>query len=507
MKSMKFLSNYEISLIKGMLNITPRLTDQKILAYFSRPDRDLSQRLIGQIRKGLCFNAIFPAQEAMVRDFMLIRELENGPAATSFALRYSVPTSSQYSSPCLFLDWWPVGQGLFSSGAIVKNGRPFFNWVYDCGTSSSLDLLYDSIKDCNRQRECLRFSRFDLVILSHFDNDHISGFSHLVQESQIRMILLPYLTPLQRLILAIQQGVSSGDAEFGFYIDPVSYLRGLDGSDIGEIVFVLPSESDDEAPSPRIGPVPDGGVRDGEESEEVSIKFEVASPPDQAQDELFTKLVNANVHYLKRGGVISAASDWEFLPYNDASMLPKLNDQFKTNAMNLVRSILNKPNTCKHQLDKLKKLYDKNFGKSSRNRNIISLFIYSGPIGDYRFFCFNERMPCPPDVRTRFAQIYTGDGILNTKKRFQKFKNYYQPEGRLARAGFLQVMHHGAKSSWYSGLAADLSPVVSIFSSDPHNRKYRHPHPEVLRDFWDFHPVKVDKYAGFHVRGILMSEI
>lgn len=59
------------------------------------------------------------------------------------------------------------------------------------------------------------------------------------------MILLPYLTPLQRLVLALQQGVSTDDAEFGFYVDPVGYLRGLDGSDIGEIVFVLPSGPED----------------------------------------------------------------------------------------------------------------------------------------------------------------------------------------------------------------------------------------------------------------------
>jgi hypothetical protein len=145
--------------------------------------------------------------------------------------------------------------------------------------------------------------RIDLAILSHFDRDHINGFSRLVQTSRIRVILLPSLTPLQRLVLALQQGVSADDALFGFYADPVGYLRSLDGGDIGEIVFVLPSGPDDDAPPPPIEPGPEL-----EGPEEPPIKFEEETPPEGAQRELFDGQANANVRYLKRGGAIQSPS-------------------------------------------------------------------------------------------------------------------------------------------------------------------------------------------------------
>ena len=57
----------------------------------------------------------------------------------------------------------------------------------------------------------------------------------------------------------------------------------------------------------------------------------------------------------------------------------------------------------------------------------------------------------------------------------------------------LQVMHHGSRSNWFPGIAAKISPQYSVFCSDPTHRGYKHPHAEVLRDFWGFGPVQVDK--------------
>ena len=66
------------------------------------------------------------------------------------------------------------------------------------------------------------------------------------------------------------------------------------------------------------------------------------------------------------------------------------------------------------------------------------------------------------------------------------------------RAGLFQVMHHGARPNWHVGLAAVVKPAASIISSDP---GYTHGHPDadVLRDFWPWHPVRVDKREGFEI--------
>ena len=73
----------------------------------------------------------------------------------------------------------------------------------------------------------------------------------------------------------------------------------------------------------------------------------------------------------------------------------------------------------------------------------------------------------------------------------------------MQRAKVFQVMHHGAENNWHSGIAAKLAPSASIFSSNPAHKKYRHPHAQVLRDFWSHFPIQVDKEIGFHLVGLV----
>ncbi|MDP9838640.1 hypothetical protein J2T09_003412 [Neorhizobium huautlense] len=498
MASAKTLSIAEIAIIKGMLNLDPQPTNQAILAHFTRPDRDLNHRLIAQIRDGYLHAAVSAASEAAVQTYMRVSRSRPHFDAAIFLSHPGGTTPAQNGARYLHLDWWPVGQGLFSTGAIVtENGRRF-NWTYDCGTTSSDLLLMDAISSAHQQRWLLGLSAIDLAVLSHFDKDHISGFSRLVRSASIRVILLPYLTPLQRLVLALQQGLSADDGEFGFYVDPVGYLQGLDGGDIGEIIFVLPSGPDDSPTPPPMDPRPDP-----EGPEELPVKYQYDEPPEEADRELFEISASARVRYLKRGGTISVPFFWEFLPYNDASMLPKITKTFRSRASKLVQDMLNMPSARAKTLAKLKALYETVF-RGSVDRNIISLFVYSGPLDPAATLKWlGSSQPVGlSGGSTRFAQMYTGDGSLGAGRQLLDFDNHYRPYGRLDRAGILQVMHHGAEGNWHAGLASFLNPAASIFSSDPNHKGYGHPHAAVLRDFWPFHSVQVDKEAGLHLLGV-----
>jgi hypothetical protein len=64
-------------------------------------------------------------------------------------------------------------------------------------------------------------------------------------------------------------------------------------------------------------------------------------------------------------------------------------------------------------------------------------------------------------------------------------------------------MHHGASANWYPGFAGEFPGAISIFSSDPSNKRLGHPHADVLRDFWPYFPVQVDKNVGFQFEGEL----
>ncbi|MBA8821850.1 hypothetical protein FHW00_004209 [Ochrobactrum sp. P6BSIII] len=420
MASAKTLSSVEIAIIKGMLNLTPRPTNQAILAHFTRPDRDLNHRLIAQIRDGYLYGAVPAASEAAVQFYMQVSRYRPHLDPAVFLSLPGRSASIRQAARYLHLDWWPVGQGLFSTGAIVTENGPRFSWIYDCGTTSTDRLLSDAIAKAHRQRALLSLSGIDLAVLSHFDKDHISGFSRLVRSSPIRVILLPYLTPLQRLVLALQQGLSADDAELGFYVDPVGYLRGLDGGDIGEIIFVLPSDRDDGPLPPPMDPRPDH-----EGPGKLPLRYEYGEPPEDAESELFEAQANARARYLKRGGTISIPFFWEFLPYNDASVLPKITTKFKSRASKLVQDMLNLPSTRSRTLGKLKCLYERVF-RGSVERNIISLFLYSGPVDPVATLLWlGSSQPVGLfEGSTRFAQMYTGDGSICAGRQLRDFEKH-----------------------------------------------------------------------------------
>src|SRR5438105_2163589 len=104
--------------------------------------------------------------------------------------------------------FYPVGQGLFSSGSIQRDSeqKPRFLWVYDCGSSSGEAFIESGIRGLARSAGDPK--RIDLLTLSHFDHDHISGVVRLLREFKIGTLLLPYMPLAQRLILAFEEGGS-----------------------------------------------------------------------------------------------------------------------------------------------------------------------------------------------------------------------------------------------------------------------------------------------------------
>lgn len=86
-------------------------------------------------------------------------------------------------------EFHPVGQGLFCSGELfslcdtsISNPRNLFRWVYDCGTSSKRSLLDEAIDQAFTAPLCKQETEptIDLLVISHFDKDHISGLPKLL---------------------------------------------------------------------------------------------------------------------------------------------------------------------------------------------------------------------------------------------------------------------------------------------------------------------------------------
>lgn len=420
----------------------------------------------------------------------------------------------------------PVGQGLFASGMLygrwnyIEDGDlsakpPNFVWVYDCGTVSSQQLLLQEIKHL-RQAIPAQKNTIDLLVISHFDQDHISGVVDLLQHFHVRHLLLPFVPLWKRLLLAFQQGLYSSQM-IAFYIDPVAYLNNI--GNIGQIILVpastdgpedLVRASEPTPPNPGDELPPDG------EPWPLSVEQAQEGGNDAGWQDWPSETIGnmLNVVRLKRGTTLKLTSYWEFVPYNDASFLTPAGTAvaFMTTA-NAARELLLSPHTPKDDRDtclsNLKQAYITAFGKGPKKQNGISLFLYAGPTSMSNVVTLdaagsNLLKHCHPLCCSPTAQIieqihgsalYTGDGFLETPARLNSLKTYLGiPAQRSIMA--LQVMHHGSQKNWYQGIAQAIAPDFSLFSSEP-NTGHRHPDKAVWKDFANYGRQQVNSSSGF----------
>lgn len=434
---MAALSPDEASIIKTMLALQPKLKKQDILSYFTRPGRHINHARISEIGDGTLHPAAPPAPLQATLAYMAARAAMPYPDASQFITGATPLGVVAY----LHVTWWPVGQGLFMTGRLAGAWGGQFNWVYDCGSTSGAAERDDAIR---LYKADLNAQKIDLVTLSHFDNDHINGIVELIKGVRVCTLLLPYVPLWQRLLIAIGQGVTEMDALFGFYLDPAGYIASIEGG-----------------------------------------KPEYGSAPDESEgDPVLSGASNVQVRFLRLRGRVVVPSLWEFVPYNDATMLPLATTTFVGRATRVAKFLLNNPTRRKAALATLKRIYQRAFGPGPGPANLISLFLYSGPIGSRVRFdtvaataSFDRRAG-----QDNLGQLATGDGYLDTLPRLHAFQRFYSGGNRLARAGLVQIMHHGARDNWQPGLGAIFKPAASIFSSDP-GYSHGHPHAEVLRDF------------------------
>ena len=387
----------------------------------------------------------------------------------------------------LVLDWWPVGQGLFSSGRLQYDDR-VVSWVFDCGTASADRHIVEALLEFGREHTASGAGAVDFAVLSHFDRDHVSGFERLVSRHSIRMVLLPYIPLWQRLVIAAEEGVATDDPFFRFFVDPARYLLAIPGHEIDQVIFVPASGPDDEGDAELpFSPAPE----DGRPSD---LKVNYGAAPDSERPISAAKIFDdPRVRYLAKGGRL-ALRFWEFVPYNDADLAVRADAAFLSAVEPLIQRLV-RPSRGSPAiaLKKLRSLYDRTFGKTSSRRNQISLFLYSGPL-DHSSSAYNYGWDprIEPGVWERFAQLSPGDGLLDTPDRLNAMIKFYGSSMRITKMGILQVMHHGAKSSWHPGVAERLCPVASVICSEPTDNRYKHPHAEVLRDFWSHGAIQVD---------------
>ncbi len=134
---------------------------------------------------------------------------------------------------CKF-DFHPVGQGLFCSGAIND-----FRFVYDCGTDSGAAYTNSAISRYDQN------DPLDLLIISHFHADHMNAVRDLLARTKgVKEVVLPYLFPAERLMVAAEYSLMGGDGPLNddyvaFLTNPLAYIAEASGDNLDTRVTFL----------------------------------------------------------------------------------------------------------------------------------------------------------------------------------------------------------------------------------------------------------------------------
>lgn len=135
-------------------------------------------------------------------------------------------------------DYRPVGQGLFAAGMIWSSHDqwPDFTWVYDCGSSDSPAALEREIE--RLKLELIGRNIIDVLILSHFDRDHINGVKELLKHFKVNRLFIPYVPLEKRLLLLFKEPVRN-HAFVEAVMNPARHLAEAGGEKLIQIISLL----------------------------------------------------------------------------------------------------------------------------------------------------------------------------------------------------------------------------------------------------------------------------
>lgn len=359
-----------------------------------------------------------------------------------------------------------VGQGLFYSGILSKkdhgkNGRNTFCFVYDCGTNSSKDFLEREISNFklllpNKQGR----RKLDLLVVSHFHDDHISGLESLLDGVDVNTVVIPYICEQLRQLSQIESEYSEGFLR-DLYADPIGWFV----SKSVQNVLLLGAEGNEEIEMSR-----------------AEMSFDEVPVINIDRNSILNSETydGTNVVYLRRKTqLIINNLDWVF-EFENLKIGPDMVDDYYRS----IKSFLHSNNTTLEGVLKSKSLTRElkyiikciNLGANAINRT--SVVLLHGPVNPGLLLVqpsYLDRL-FPKFIQAHWNTLLTGDISIRNGESIHII-DMYKGQGK-ERIAVLQYPHHGSKEN-DSDYFSSLSAIINVLSFGLTNN-YGHPDASVI---------------------------
>lgn len=375
----------------------------------------------------------------------------------------------------LISDWTfhKAGQGLFYSGCIKSHKDNSFWFVFDCGTVQGATELKSQIKDFKSRLLSSGREEIDLLVISHFDNDHINQISLLLKNLTCKLAVLPYVSTLERLELyfhKVSDDVTEDDDYFQFLSDPTTYLtqRGvqqiiyLDGNDNQDVIVDL---------NPLPDPENRGDLQNSSNDIPLDLRIVMTSKHHSAEQHVLTGK-NKNVK-VKKAGRAYVGNAWEFT-FHQIKRSFSTTEAFKDTLRTTFDIELSSDFPTAEELQKimskakLRKELKATFTSYFGDTNPSSIVVLHGPIRARHSAIHQEGILY--EGKTAYT-LLTADCDLHD---VTSTEGYIKDQLSLVR--IFQVPHHGSKKSW--GILTDTSGLKETHALINYGTKNSHGHPD-----------------------------
>ncbi|MBQ2802567.1 MAG: hypothetical protein IJF07_01560 [Lachnospiraceae bacterium] len=108
--------------------------------------------------------------------------------------------------------FYPVGRGAFYCERIEVSEEQAVHIVYDCGSLNKKAELKTCIDEYSSKEFLTGDKEIEILFVSHFDKDHISGIEELVKGKNVKNIVLPYLD-IEDIVLKLVYHIATEEGE------------------------------------------------------------------------------------------------------------------------------------------------------------------------------------------------------------------------------------------------------------------------------------------------------